>query len=372
MNGKKIHWPVSLFITGYHLFLAIALPLFFIAHLPSASLVWTTVALVFASGIAVTAGYHRLYSHLTYKTQPAVEAVLLFFASLATQGSALRWCYDHRLHHAYIDTDRDPYSVKRGFWHAHIWWLFFKSREIDQKVIADLYRNKLLVFQHEHYVACMLFSNISVFLLFGWIFQDYWASFVFIWWLRTFLLHHTTWFINSLAHTWGDQAYSREHSAVDNYLISLLTYGEGYHNYHHTFAHDYRNGIRWYHFDPTKWLIWALSKLGLARDLKQVNDYRILRQLVTDHKVRLVDKITVSFTAHKERLEGRLTELNDSLILKLASMQNLIDRYKVVEKLERQKLIEEIRSTKKSLKQTWKEWKNFVRSIESGRVEKLV
>ncbi|MBS0626274.1 MAG: acyl-CoA desaturase [Verrucomicrobia bacterium] len=369
---KNIDWTRLLYIVGYHIFLGVALPLFFIERLPPAGIVWSMIALVFATGIAITSGYHRLYSHQAYKAHPIVEVVLLFFATLATQGSALRWCYDHRLHHAFVDTDKDPYSVTKGFWHAHITWIFFKTDEIDPKVVADLYRNKLLVFQHKYYGACLVVASTSVFALFGWLFQDYWASFVFIWWLRTFLLHHSTWSINSLAHMWGTQAYSREHSAVDNYLISLITYGEGYHNYHHTFSNDYRNGIRWYHFDPGKWLIWCLNKVGLAKDLRQVNDFRILRQLVSDHKVLLVDKIKVSFYSHKDRLESRLTELNDSLVGKLSQVQSLIDRYKAVEKRERAKLIGEIRSAKKSLKSSWKEWKNFVKLLERGRVEKLV
>lgn len=372
MKNQKIHWPVSIFLVGYHLFLAIALPLFFMTRLPSAALIWTMVALVFASGIAVTAGYHRLYSHNCYKAHPIVEAIFLFFASLSAQGSALSWSHDHRLHHAFVDTDKDPYSIKKGFWHAHMGWLFFKCDDIDKKIVADLYRNKLVMFQHKHYSACMFTSNLFVFLLCGWIFQDFWAAFVFIWWLRMFCLHHTTWFINSLAHTWGDQLYSREHSAVDNFLISMLTYGEGYHNYHHTFANDYRNGIRWYHFDPTKWLIWTLSKLKLARDLRKVNNHRILRQLVTDHKTVLLDKIDDSYELQQESLKIKLTELYDSLIAKLATIQALVDRYKVVAKSEKATLLSEIRSAKKSLRTTWKEWKHFVRLLEQGQVEKIL
>ena len=133
------------------------------------------------------------------------------------------------------------------------------------------------------------------------------------------MLHHFTWFINSLAHYWGHQNYSTEHSAVDNYIICLLTFGEGYHNYHHTFAYDYRNGIRWYHFDPTKWLIWMLHKLGLARDLKVVNNARIAEQMIKEgcddigcHHEKFVKAVLEykDLIAHKIgddfRLNGRL------------------------------------------------------------------
>ncbi|MBI3901146.1 MAG: acyl-CoA desaturase, partial [Chlamydiia bacterium] len=149
---KKICWPVALFIVGYHLFLLVALPLYFRSHTPSGLLLGITFALVFISGLAITCGYHRLYSHSSYKTHPVIEALFLFFASLASQGSALRWSFDHRLHHAFVDTDKDPYTVKKGLLHAHVIWMLFKTQEIDPKVVSDLMRNKLLMFQHRHYI----------------------------------------------------------------------------------------------------------------------------------------------------------------------------------------------------------------------------
>ena len=348
---KKICLPTLLFIGGYHLFLAIALPLYFMNYTPSAGMIWTTVALVFASGIAITSGYHRLYSHNCYKLHPAIEAVLLFLGTLATQGSAIKWAYDHRLHHSYVDTDKDPYTVKRGMWHAHILWMFWRSAPMDKKVVSDLFRKKLLAFQHKYYVPCMLVTNIGVFLAIGAIFQDYLGAFLFAFWVRMFILHHTTWCINSLAHYWGSQEYSREHTAVDNYLISLLTYGEGYHNYHHTFAYDYRNGIRWYHFDPSKWLIWTLHKLGLAYDLKRVNDYRIARHLVLQHKDELVEKLKTSVYVQK------VTDIAERLADKLSKMQSILDR-------------KQLREMKKNLRNDWKQWKLVLREIRKDSLLK--
>jgi len=339
---KKICWYVFLYIVGYHLFLAIALPIYFLNHAPSLGLVLTSAALVFVSGMAITSGYHRLYSHTCYKVHPVIEAVFLFFGSLATQGSVLRWANDHRLHHAHVDTDKDPYSVKKGLWHAHVLWMFFRSTPIDPKVVSDLLRKKIVVFQDKYYVWCMLGANGIAFLAVGWLFGDYLGAFLFSWWVRLFCLHHTTWCINSLAHYWGTRNYSQEHSAVDNYLISLLTYGEGYHNYHHTFAYDYRNGIRWYHFDPAKWLIWTLHKLGLARDLKKVNNYRIARQLLLQHKEELVQKIKEPSSIQ------RISELAEKLSAKLSQLQTILDH-------------KQIRALKKSLKEDWREWKRVLR-----------
>lgn len=341
---KELSLPPLLYIVGYHIFLAIALPIYFIHHTPSFGLIMTTIGLVFISGLAITAGYHRCYSHSCYKIHPAIEFILLFFGTLATQGSALRWAHDHRLHHAYVDTDKDPYSVKKGLLHAHILWMFYKTDAIDPKVIADLARKKMLQFQHKYYPICMVATNLITFIVVGSFFGDYLGAFLFAWWVRTFCLHHTTWCINSLAHYWGTQNYSEEHSAVDNYLISLLTYGEGYHNYHHTFAYDYRNGIRWYHFDPAKWLIWILHKLGLAYDLKRVNNYRIARQLLLHHKENLIQKLKESVYAQK------VSEVAEKLSAKLSQMQSLLDP-------------KQIRAMKKSLKDDWREWRIILKVI---------
>lgn len=356
---KKICWPVSLFIIGYHLFLAISLPIYFKSHTPSSALLWTTFALVFVSGIAITAGYHRLYSHSSYKTNPIVETIFLFFASLATQGSALRWSHDHRLHHAFVDTDKDPYSVKKGLFHAHVLWMLFKTPDIDPKVVADLMRNPRVMFQHNHYVFCMIASNFLVFLISGLILQDFLGAFLFTWWVRLLALHHTTWCINSIAHYWGTRYYSQEHSAVDNYLISLLTYGEGYHNYHHTFAQDYRNGIRWYHFDPSKWLIWTLHKLGFAKDLKRVNEERITRQMLIGHRDILLNQLKDSFYQQKDLLAEKINSLCEELSLKIQEKQSLMERYRKGHK----ELLFEIREVKKKLKAEWKEWRAIVKMV---------
>jgi stearoyl-CoA desaturase (delta-9 desaturase) len=170
-------------------------------------------------------------------------------------------------------------------------------------------------------------------------------------------LHHTTWCINSLAHYWGTKFYSEEHSAVDNYLISLLTYGEGYHNYHHTFANDYRNGIRWYHFDPSKWLIWFLHKVGLAYNLKRVSNDRIVRQLLLHHRDQILDRIKVSFHAQKDAMAEKITLICDQLADQMARKQALIERYRQGQK----ELLTEIRAVKKRIKNDWKEWRATVK-----------
>jgi len=356
----------GLFLIGYHALLLFGLPLYFIYCRPASwGLIAFSAALMYASGLGITMGYHRLYSHSSYKIHPIAESVILFFGTLATQGSALRWSFDHRHHHAFVDTDRDPYSVKKGFWYAHFIWLFEKPKEIEKSVISDLARKPLLQFQHKYYGLLMLLANLIAFAVAGWIFGDYLGAFVFAVLVRMFFLHHFTWFINSLAHTWGARNFSQEHSAVDNYIIALLTFGEGYHNYHHTFAADYRNGICWYHFDPTKWLIWTLSKCRLAKQLKTMQKVHIEERLLLDRKRVILEKLPPSLQSKKEEWEKKISGLIDSALQKLQELKKLKEQYltmkkeKSAEKSQLQHLKKEMKELKKKIALEAKQWNTF-------------
>ncbi|MFI5334471.1 MAG: acyl-CoA desaturase [Chlamydiales bacterium] len=315
----------------------------------------TSSILMYITGLSVTAGYHRLYSHTSYKIHPVLEGILLFFATMATQGSALRWSFEHRLHHAFVDTDRDPYSIKKGFWYAHFFWLIEKPKEIDPKVVADLMKNPLIRFQHRFYPILMLLTNLLATLVVGWCFGSYLDAFLFSWFTRLFFLHHFTWFINSLAHTWGARTYCQELSAVDNYVIALLTFGEGYHNYHHTFANDYRNGIRWYHFDPTKWLIWTFSKLRLAYNLRKNPRYFIEEKLLLETKQILLEKARHLPDDHKATWVEQITKLSDNVLVKLREVKQLKNHYLgLKEKEEKKESLQEARSNMKIMKKEFK------------------
>ena len=363
MKKSNFEWVNFIYIVGYHLALVIGLPFFFMKHSPSWGIWIASTILFFVSGMSVTAGYHRLYAHLAYKANKGVEAVLLFFATAATQGSALKWACDHRRHHAFVDTDQDPYSIKKGFWFAHVLWLFQKTEPIDPKVVADLYRNRLVMFQHKYYLPLMVMTNLILVFFMGYLFNDYVSAFVIGWGLRLFFSHHTTWFVNSLAHTWGSKPFSQEHTAVNNYVLSLITFGEGYHNYHHTFAHDYRNGARWYHFDPTKWMIWILHKLRLAYGLRRVNMMQVKERIVIEHKRELLASMREFLSANSSLIEEKIEKMTNELLAQCSLLNQRIKEYqmrkqeKLVDKTLLKKLSLEIRAMKKHLKSTWKEWK---------------
>lgn len=367
-NTKKINWVPVLFLTSYHMMLLVLLPLYLYYYVPAAGLLATSFILFVLTGISITAGYHRYYAHRSYRTNSIVEGVLLFFSSMAAQSSALRWAYEHRLHHAHVDTEEDPYSVQNGFWYAHCLWILNKPRNVESKVVSDLLRNKMVVFQQTYYKYLMIGSNVLAILFFGWVFNDYFGAFVFVGLFRMFALHHCTWFINSLAHMWGDKPFCQELTAVDNYFLSFLTFGEGYHNYHHTFANDYRNGVRWFHFDPTKWLIWSLNKLGLAHGLKRMDPVTIEKRVILESKDLLLEQIKKSCHLRKEELENLVQDMSERIVAKVAQFNRLKEKYLAAKK-ERpprdimKSLRYELRSYKKSLKQDWQQWMAIYNSI---------
>ncbi|MBA2369201.1 MAG: fatty acid desaturase [Candidatus Protochlamydia sp.] len=364
---KEFNWGTGLFLIIYQTLLLLAMPFYLYYAPPSWGMVAVSVVLLYLTGLSITAGYHRLYAHKTYRTNPIIESILLFFASMAGQGSALRWSFDHRLHHAYVDTDNDPYSIKKGFWYAHFLWLLDKPKAIDPKIVPDLMRNPRVQFQHKYDILLMVVTNAITFAVVGWLLNDYVGAFFLACWFRLFTLHHFTWFINSLAHTWGDKPFCQEQSAVNNYIISFLTFGEGYHNYHHTFANDYRNGIRWYHFDPTKWLIWTLNKFGLTSGLKRMDPYTIKKRMVLERKQLLLERMSDLWYEKKEELEKNVLELSDRLVEKFAEFNKLREDYRIVrkekQKNRRKEIKQELAQLKKSLRADWRSWVKLSRYI---------
>jgi stearoyl-CoA desaturase (Delta-9 desaturase) len=359
LNARQINWGPVLFLSLYQTLLLVTLPFYFYFCPLKLSMILASIVLLYLTGLSITGGYHRLYSHRTYKANPVVETLLLFFGAMSCQGSALRWSMDHRIHHAHVDTDNDPYSINKGFWYAHMLWIIEKPREIDPKVVPDLFRNKMVMFQHNFYRLLMFGSNALAFFGVGFLLNDYWGALFLAVGLRMFLLHHFTWFINSLAHTWGDKPFCQEQSAVDNYILSILTFGEGYHNYHHTFANDYRNGIRWFHFDPTKWLIWTLSKLGLVHGLKRMDACSIEKRMVIERKNLLSSHLSKIWDTKKDEVEKYLNEVTERILSALADLNRLKEQYQEIKRSAQRDLTKELKSElkrlQKSIKEDWRQ-----------------
>ncbi|KAG2381668.1 hypothetical protein C9374_006052 [Naegleria lovaniensis] len=218
---------------------------------------WKTYLLAwigqYSAGIGISTGYHRFFAHLSCEAVWPVRLLILIIGAASFQGSAIQWSSDHRRHHKYIDTEKDPYNIKKSFFYAHMGWLM-KTRPVDYSNVPDLTSDP--------------FPTLIAGLGWGDWMGGFWLGGV----LSKTWLQHCTFFINSLAHTWGDATFNDDHSARDSYIVSLLTFGEGYHNFHHTFAYDYRNGVRWYHYDPGKWIIYTLSLFGCTYNLRRCDD----------------------------------------------------------------------------------------------------
>ncbi|MEX0333964.1 acyl-CoA desaturase [Vibrio tubiashii] len=234
-------------------------------------LIWFLVAFSFCN-LSITAGYHRLWSHKTYEAHWSLRFLFALGGAFALQNSALHWSSDHRIHHKHVDNnDKDPYSAKRGFWFSHIGWML---REYNANTFEnysncrDLQKDKIVMWQHKYYVPLSIATNFGIPIALGLLHGDVLGMLLIVGVLRLVLSHHSTFFINSLAHIWGSQPYTDKNTARDNAVLAVFTFGEGYHNYHHIFENDYRNGIYWWQYDPTKWLIKSCSWFGLTKKLR--------------------------------------------------------------------------------------------------------
>ncbi|NLS13450.1 acyl-CoA desaturase [Vibrio sp. SM6] len=283
MNAEKpplIWLNLVLFSTSFLISILVA-PLYAYWYgVTWAHLIWLIVAFALTN-LSITAGYHRLWAHKAYRTHAVVRVCYAIGGAFAMQNSILHWCSDHRMHHKHVDDhDKDPYSAQRGLWFSHLGWMlrqYNQNTYADYSNCRDLQNDPIVRWQHRFYVPLAIGTNIGFPLLLGWYYQDIWGMLIFVGVVRLFLSHHSTFLINSFAHYWGKQPFNHNNSARDNPLLALITFGEGYHNFHHLFASDYRNGVQWWHFDPTKWLIYLLSRIGLADGLRRTPSFVIER-----------------------------------------------------------------------------------------------
>ena len=223
---------------------------------------WTMFFVLYIfTGLGITVGYHRLLAHRSFTCPDWVKGIFLIAGGWALQNSGLKWAADHIRHHARCDQDEDPYNAQWGFWHSHCGWLFVRDPHRDDKYASRLKQDRVVMWQHRYYIPIVL-SGLAFPFLVGFLYNG-WISGLGCFLLagvgRTFFVLNSTFCINSICHIWGDQPHGTTDSSRDSWWISLITFGEGYHNYHHMYQSDYRNGPKWYNFDPSKWLIYSLS-----------------------------------------------------------------------------------------------------------------
>ncbi|GAC1629114.1 MAG: fatty acid desaturase [Nevskia sp.] len=323
-RANPINWPAAAMFAVSSIGLLTVFPWYAWTHGFSAGAWVAGVVFLYACGLSITGGYHRLWAHRTYEAHWSLRLLYMLFGAMAFQNSILVWASMHRVHHKHVDhVENDPYSIKRGFWFAHIGWMLrdYPSSQLDYSNARDLQQDRIVMFQHRHYLVIALAMNVLLPLAVGFAFGDPWGYLLVAGLLRLVVNHHVTFLINSLAHYWGRRPYTADNTARDNDLIALLTYGEGYHNYHHLFQWDYRNGVRWWQFDPTKWMIAGLSWLGLTRGLKRVPEFKIQRAMLQ----RQFDRIRERLDACKN--PGRLDVLQQQFEHELEAFKATVNAW---------------------------------------------
>ncbi|XP_054156838.1 acyl-CoA desaturase-like [Oppia nitens] len=246
------------------------------------------------SGLGITAGAHRLWSHRSYKANLPLKALLCIFQTMALQNSVYDWCRDHRVHHKYSETDADPHNANRGFFFAHIGWLLcrkhpdvqLKGQSVD---MSDLWNDPMLRFQHRNYrpmilVFCVIVPTLIPALFWSeTLFNSFYICFMF----RYIYTLNSTWLVNSAAHMWGNRPYDVTINPRECGFATFQTMGEGYHNYHHTFPWDYSaSELDWqYNWNFTTFFIDSFARIGWASDRKRVSN-----DVVTSRVDRTGDK----------------------------------------------------------------------------------
>ncbi|OGW72533.1 MAG: hypothetical protein A2Y02_02370 [Omnitrophica bacterium GWA2_52_12] len=272
----QIRWVGIIFFIIIHGIGLIGTP-FYIRRYGVTAAEWILFAVYFVcTSMAITVGYHRLFSHVTYKTNALIRFLLLFFGAATFEQSALKWSSQHRQHHQFTDTPQDPYDISKGFWYAHVGWILFYKHRVNYDNVPDLQGSKLVMHQHYWYSLWSVGAGMIIPMALGFWMDRPLGVYIMTICLRLALVANSAFFINSYAHMVGSRPYDKKISARDHWLGAFLTNGEGYHNFHHKFPNDYRNGIRWYQWDPSKWLIFIWSKLNLAHDLKRTPNSMIL------------------------------------------------------------------------------------------------
>lgn len=312
--SKNVRWTNTLFLSTTFLTTVGVVPFYIWHNGIDAFQIGLFLLFFIATGLSITLGYHRLFSHLTFQASPIVKIFTLLFGAAAFEGSALVWSADHRRHHKFVDHDDDPYDISKGFFHAHIGWLLFRTGpDTPLTWVRDLQKDRLAVWQHKYYVPLAFAVGFGLPAVIGWLVggpQAALGAFLIAGVARVVFVHHMTFCINSLCHWIGDRPYSSKCTARDSLLMAFFTFGEGYHNFHHEFQYDYRNGVKPWQFDPTKWTIWLLNKIGLVRALRTVPEERILKAQIAEQQRR-----------HAARLASQGTPIGESVQSAIHAMQ---------------------------------------------------
>ena len=351
----KINWLNSIFLFATPIFALVGILLHWIYFSPPGILeLIVFVGLYFACGLSITVGYHRLFSHRSHNAKWPLVLFYSIFGAGSFQNSIIEWCSDHRRHHKMTDSEDDPYSASRGFWYSHIGWILLEEENFtnDFSNVKDLQESKIIMWQHRNVFLIGALSGLILPAIIGLAVGGISGAvgcFVWAGLARVVFVHHGTFLINSAAHIWGTQPYSEENSSRDSFWLAFLTFGEGYHNFHHTFQADYRNGHKWYHMDPSKWWIQSFKYLGLNTDLKSTPKHSIEIAKVNMRFKKRADRLQRR-NVNIHRFEDRLTKYKENLRAKMYEVQKAKREIKKMAKDSKISMKNKISELKNSIK----------------------
>lgn len=241
------------------------------------------VVMYLIAGFGITGGYHRLFTHRSFACPTWVRFLFGVAGSMAVQGPLFFWVSTHRRHHQYSDVDGDPHSphehgegasgLIKGFWHAHMGWMFRGADAMASRSLPDLSRDACARLIHRGFVFWALAGLLIPAVVGGLISMSWMGALTgFLWGglARIFVAHHATWSVNSVCHLWGSRDFVTRDDSRNNPAVAIFSLGEGWHNNHHAYPQSARHGLRWFQVDPTWILIWTLSRVGLASHLQLV------------------------------------------------------------------------------------------------------
>jgi len=261
-SRQNINWKNLSIVITFHL---LAIPALFMFS-------WENVAAMIignwiVGSLGVGLGYHRLLTHRSFKAPKWLEYTLTTLGAMAIQDDAPKWVATHRIHHQYTETDKDPHSTRPGFFWAHMEWILKgTAQDHDEatlkKYVPDLMKDRFHTTLARYYFVPLIISAIILFLIGGWS-MILWGVFA-----RVVVGWHSTWLVNSATHFWGTRRFETNDDSTNNWLVALLTFGEGWHNNHHAFPTSARHGLKWYQFDMNWLTIRVFEKLGWAKQIR--------------------------------------------------------------------------------------------------------
>jgi stearoyl-CoA desaturase (delta-9 desaturase) len=286
---------------------------FVLVHLACLGAIWTgvsttavlvAVALYLVRMWGITAGFHRYFSHRSYKTSRVMQFVMAFIGQSSAQRGVIWWSAIHRHHHLHSDTEEDIHSPRHmGFFHSHVGWIFRPKRaSADYSSVPDLTRFPELVWLDRFHLVPAILLAVGCFLLGGWqmlVVGFFWS---------TVVLYHGVFFINSLAHVVGSQRYLTGDDSRNNWWLALITLGEGWHNNHHHYQSATAQGWRWYEIDISYYVLKAMSWVGLVWDLRAPPERVLNNEQPVGRKVLEKVAAQVAATVPVERLAQELRE----------------------------------------------------------------